>query len=421
MEFVNRDAELRELDAAAKRGGLLVVFGRRRVGKTRLLRQWLQPRDGLYSQAIEAQRDLQIQQVFADLRPQLETQLVPKTWPELLEILALQKRRWVLCLDEFPYLTAVDGSLPSQLQKWLDHSLPRGCLLIVAGSSTRMMNDLFLHRAAPLYGRARKLLQVQPMDYPAFCDACDLRPGEPDSFEKFACVGGIPKYWEFLEPGQDVVALAESLYFDYAPYMEQEPQRILRDEGVIGLNAVAVLEAVGRGAERPSEIAARMGTAQTNLSRLLQQLLDASILTRELPFGESVRSTKKTLYRIQDPTMRFWFRVYSPHQSRWRTYAATEKRKLIHDHAATVFEDFCRARFPGGQRYWERSIELDLVAPDPNDAKRLFVAEVKWRSLSAGERKNTLRQLESKWSRGALCARYPRVRFEVIDASILTG
>jgi len=421
MEFVNRDAELRELDAAAKRGGLLAVFGRRRVGKTRLLRQWLQPRDGLYSQAIEAQRDLQIQQVFADLRPQLETQLVPKTWPELLEILALQKRRWVLCLDEFPYLTAVDASLPSQLQKWLDHSLPRGCLLIVAGSSTRMMNDLFLHRAAPLYGRARKLLQVQPMDYPAFCDACELRPGDPDSFEKFACVGGIPKYWEFLEPGQDVVALAESLYFDYAPYMEQEPQRILRDEGVIGLNAVAVLEAVGRGAERPSEIAARMGTAQTNLSRLLQQLLDASILTRELPFGESVRSTKKTLYRINDPTMRFWFRVYSPHQSRWRTYAATEKRKLIHDHAATVFEDFCRARFADGQRYWERDIELDLVAPDPNDAKRLFVAEVKWRSLSAGERKNTLRQLESKWSRGALCARYPRVRFEVLDASILTG
>ncbi len=421
MEFVNRDAELRELDAVAKRGGLLVVFGRRRVGKTRLLRQWLQARDGLYSQAIEAQRDLQIQQVFADLRPQLETKLVPRTWPELLEILALQKRRWVLCLDEFPYLTAVDASLPSRLQNWLDHSLPRGCLLIVAGSSTRMMNDLFLHRAAPLYGRAQKLLHVQPMDYAAFCDACNLRPGDPDAFEKFACVGGIPKYWEFVEAGQDAVALAESLYFDYAPYMEQEPQRILRDEGVIGLNAVAVLEAVGRGAERPSEIASRLGTAQTNLSRLFRQLLDASVLTRELPFGESVRSTRKILYRIQDPTMRFWFRVFSPHQSRWRTYAETEKRKLIHDHAATVFEDVCRARFPGAQRYWESSVELDLVAPDPDDAKRLLVAEVKWRRLTVAERKNVLRQLESKWSQCSLRARHPKVRFDVVDAAILAG
>jgi uncharacterized protein len=419
MDFVNRTAELRELDAAARHGGLLVVFGRRRVGKTRLLRQWLQARAGLYSQAIEAQRDMQIQQVFADLRPQLETQLVPKTWPELFEILALQKKRWVGCLDEFPYLTAVDASLPSRLQKWLDHSLPRGCLLIVAGSSTRMMNDLFLQRSAPLYGRARKLLHVQPMDYAAFCDACDLRPGDADTFEKFACVGGIPKYWEFVEAGQDAVALAESLYFDYAPYMEQEPQRILRDEGVVGLNAVAVLEAVGRGAERPSEIASRLGTAQTNLSRLLQQLLDSSILNRELPFGESMRSTKKTLYRIHDPTMRFWFRVFSPHQSRWRTYAATEKRKLIHDHAATVFEDVCRARFPGAQRYWGSHVELDLVAPDPDNAQRLLVAEVKWRRLTVAERKNVLRELESKWSHCSLRARCSKVRFEVLDASVL--
>jgi hypothetical protein len=383
------------------------------------LRHWLQTRDGLYSQAIEAQRDLQIQQVFQDLRTQLETQIVPKTWQELMEILALQKRRWTLCLDEFPYLTAVDASLPSQLQKWVDHSLPGGCLLILAGSSTRMMHDLFLHRAAPLYGRATKLLQVRPMEFAAFCEACGHSLAELESFEKFACVGGIPKYWEFVESGQDVVALAESLYFDLAPYMEQEPQRILRDEGVTGLNALAVLEAVGRGAERPSEIASRLGTAQTNLSRLLQQLLDASVLARELPFGESVRSTKKILYRIADPTMRFWFRVYSPHQTLWRTYAAEEKRKLIHDHAATVFEDFCRARFPGAQRYWERGVELDLVAPDPEDRKRLLVAEVKWRHLSVAERKNILRQLESKWSRCSLRAKYPKVRFEVFDAAIL--
>jgi hypothetical protein len=421
LPFVDRERELREVDAAAKKSGLLVVYGRRRVGKTRLLRHWLDRHDGLYSQAIEAQRDLQIQQVFQDLRPRLETQIVPKSWPELLEVLALQKRRWILCLDEFPYLTAVDPSLPSHLQKWIDHSLPRRCLVILAGSSTRMMHNLFLHRAAPLYGRATKLLHIQPMDYAAFCRALKLRAEDLESFEKFACVGGVPKYWEFVEAGQDAVALAESLYFDFAPYMEQEPQRILRDEEVTGLNAVAVLEAVGRGAERPSEIAARLGTAQTNLSRLLQQLLDASVLRRELPFGESMRSTKKILYRVQDPALRFWFRVYSPHRSRWRTYAAGDKRKLLHEHAATVFEDFCRARFPGAQRYWESNLELDLVAPDPEDSKRLLVAEVKWRRLSAAERKHVLRQLEGKWSHCSLRAKYPRVRCEVLDARILAG
>lgn len=419
LKFVNRQAELLELDKAAPRGGLVVVYGRRRVGKTRLLRHWLRNRDGLYSQAIEAQRDLQIQQVFQDLRPQLDTQLVPKTWSELLEILALQKKTWVLCLDEFPYLTAVDNSLPSQLQKWLDHSIPQGCLMVLAGSSTRMMSAAFLNRAAPLYGRAQKLLHVRPMDYGAFCQACHQNAAEPEAFEKFSCVGGIPKYWEFIEPAQDVAGLAEELYFDFAPYMEQEPQRILRDEGVTGINAVAALEAVGRGAERPSEIAARLGTAQTNLSRLLQQLLDVSILSRELPYGESVRSTKKIHYRIDDPTLRFWYRVYSPHQSLWRTYPKLLKKKLIHDHASSVFEDFCRARCPGARRFWEAGVELDLVAPDPEDSRRLLVAEIKFRRLSVAERKNVLRNLEGKWAKCSLSARHADIRLEVFDVGIL--
>jgi AAA+ ATPase superfamily predicted ATPase len=421
LDFTNREKELQELDAAAKRGGLLVVYGRRRVGKTRLLGEWLKTHQGLYSQAIEAPREMQIEQVFQDISGSLETRIMPKSWPELFEILALQKRRWVLCIDEFPYLTAVDPTLPSQLQKWLNHSLPRGCLLILAGSSTRMMHDLFLHRAAPLYGRAAKLMHISPMSYAAFCRACGQKAAGLESFEKFSCVGGIPKYWEFVEPGQDVVALAEALYFDFAPFMEQEPQRILRDEGITGINAAAVLEAIGRGAERPSEIASRLATAQTNLSRLLQQLLDLSILARELPFGESVRSTKRSFYRIHDPTMRFWFRVFSPHQSRWRSYDTALKRKLIHDHAATVFEDHCRTRFPGAQRYWERHVELDLVAPDPQNAKRLLVAEVKWRRLTAAERKNVQRQLEAKWSHCTLRTRHPDARLEVFDASMLAG
>jgi AAA+ ATPase superfamily predicted ATPase len=418
LEFVNRDEELKELDAAAKHGGLMVVFGRRRVGKTRLLVHWLGRHGGFYSQAIEAQRDQQIGQVYQDLLPWLRTGIVPKTWAELLEILALQKRRWTLCLDEFPYLSAVDESLPSRLQKWLDHSIPSGCLLILSGSSTRMMNKLVAHRGAPLYGRAWKLLQIRPMDYAAFCRACGRKQGEMGSFETFACVGGIPRYWEFVERDQDALRLAEALYFGFAPPMEQEPHRILRDEGVSGLNALAVLEAVGRGAERPSEIAARLGTAQTNLSRLLQQLIDASVLSRELPFGESVRSTKKVLYRILDPTIRFWFRVYSPHRTLWPTYAEERRRAMIHEHAATVFEDFCRARYPGAQRYWQS--DLEIVAPDPAEPAGLLAAEVKWRLLNRAERKETLRVLEAKWHRSALGRDRRRVRFEVLDASILT-
>lgn len=91
-----------------------------------------------------------------------------------------------------------------------------------------------------------------------------------------------------------------------------------------------------------------------------------SILVGALPYGESAGSTKRTQYRIQDPALRFWFRVYSPHRSRWRTYSTEEKRRLLREHASTVFEDYCRGLFPDAARYWERDLEFDLVRSDPH-------------------------------------------------------
>lgn len=421
LAFVNRTRELSELESARRAGGLLVVYGRRRVGKTRLLRQWLAARAGLYSQAIEAPVELQVRQVWQDLRASLKSEVQPRTWEELLGLLTLTAQGTTLCLDEFPYFVESDPSLPSRLQRWLDHELPSGCLLILSGSSRRMMHDIFLHRAAPLFGRARKVLRIDPMDYGAFCAAVKLAPREPASFEKFALVGGIPRYWEFLEPRQDLVALADALYFDPAPFLEEEPARLLRDEGVAGRNALAVLEAVGRGAERPSEIASRMGAKQTSLSRLFTQLLDATLLTRELPYGESLRSSKRVLYRIQDPSLRFWFRVFSPHRSRWASHPPALKKKLLHDHAASVFEDHCRALYPGSRRYWEPNLELDLVAPDPERSGRLLVAEIKWRRILAKERRALLAELAATWSRCSLRRRHPSVRFAILDETALVA
>jgi AAA+ ATPase superfamily predicted ATPase len=100
-------------------------------------------------------------------------------------------------------------------------------------------------------------------------------------------------------------------------------------------------------------------------------LLDASVLAREIPFGESMRSTKKTRYRIQDPALRFWFQVYSPHRTRWQAYSRAEKEKLIHDHASTVFEDYCRSQHPSATRYWEADVEFDYVR---DEGKRAVVS-----------------------------------------------
>lgn len=416
LPFTNRTDELKELDAAAKTGGLLVVFGRRRVGKTRLLTHWLKPQGGLYSQAIEAAPGIQIEQVMRDISATLKTSIAPKNWGEFLELLSLQKGRQIVCLDEFPYLVASDPSLPSVIQKWLDHQRPKQFTLVLSGSSASAMNDCFLNRAAPLYQRARKLLHVEPMSYQAFCDACGIKAEAMESFTRYALVGGIPKYWEFVEPRATAVDLAEELFFGRSAFLEDEPGRILRDENIAGLTALSVLEAVGRGAEKPSEIAARLGTAQTNLSRRFQQLLDASVLTREIPFGESLRSTKKTRYRIQDPALRFWFQIYSPHRTRWQTYSRAEKEKLIHDHASTVFEDYCRSQHLSAARYWEANVEFDFVR---EEGKRAVVSEVKFKRLVAAERRQLENHLAGGWQRSALANRFRDVTFEILDVSVL--
>lgn len=416
LRFVNRQHELRELDAHAAEGGLLVVYGRRRVGKTRLLTHWLEKRRGLYSQAIEASKEQQLEQLVADVRGGLELALTPRTLGELLEVLDAGSRDFVLCLDEFPYLAASDPSLPSVLQRWLDHRRRKRSALILAGSSTRMMNDLFLNRSAPLFGRARKVLEVPPMSYAAFCKACGQSPVARDAFTRFAMVGGVPRYWEMVRRHQSPIELADELFFGTSPMLEFEPARLLRDENVAGLTAPAVLEAIGRGAHKPSEIAARLSTAQTNLSRQFQVLLDARLLHRELPFGESARSTKRTLYRISDPTLRFWFHVYSPHRSRWRSYSDEQKTKLLDDHASTIFEDQLRAHWPGAARYWEGDAEFDLVR---EEQRRLVVSEVKWSALSAAERAGQTRALTARFARSALGRSHPGATFEVLDQRAL--
>ncbi len=238
FDFINRARELKELQAQRARGGLLVVYGRRRVGKTRLLTHWLRGHRGAYSQAIEGLPAMQLEQVYRDLKADgliLRGELAPKSWVELFELLSFETGKTSVCLDEFPYLVAADPALPSVVQRFVDHKMPKGMTLVLAGSSLRMMHDMFLHRAAPLYGRASKLLPISPMNYLAFAEACGLRAAQRDTFAKFAIVGGIPKYWEFVEPKRTAVDLAETLFFGFAPYFNEEPARLLRDEGIAGI------------------------------------------------------------------------------------------------------------------------------------------------------------------------------------------
>ena len=221
-----------------------------------------------------------------------------------------------------------------------------------------------------------------------------------------------------MEPRATALDLAEELFFGRSAFLEDEPARILKDEKIAGLTALLVLEAVGRGAEKPSEIAARLETAQTNLwPRPFSNCWMLPSWRGKFLLGKACARTKKTRYRIQDPALRFWFQVYSPHRTRWPTYAREEKEKLIHDHASTVFEDYCRARHPDAARYWEEDVEFDFVCEEHG---RAIISKVKFKRLPAAERRRLESHLAAAWQRSALQRRFREVTFEILDATALS-
>ena len=386
MKFVNRNKELKILNEAPP--GLYVVFGRRRIGKSSLLDKWGEKHSVSYTQAIEGSSILQIEQCVEDLKEIIPEGIIPRSWEEFFSTLSLIDRPVSLVVDEFPYLVKSSPELPSIIQKWLDRKIPSKFCLILLGSSQTMMHGLFLDSRSPLFERAKILLRLMPLGYRDFCEclSCDLN--NLDTFENYALVGGVPRYWEFLDPNMQASENASSLFFEDGARLENEPDRLLKDENISGLQARSILEFIGRGAHRPSEIASRMKLNQSSLSSVFQILLNSALIHKETPFpATSSDNSKKALYRISDFALRFWYKTYSPHRTRWYLYSKSEKQNLIHQHSATVLEDSFRALYKDSSRYWEGdNIEIDSVRYDPENLKAVIITEIKHSNLSKSKR-----------------------------------
>jgi len=176
----------------------------------------------------------------------------------------------------------------------------------------------------------------------------------------------------------------------------------------------AILDLIGRGVNKPSELAARLGVVQGNLSRPLALLLDLNLIQRDLPFGESPRTTKKVLYRIHDAALSFYYGVFLPNRSIWKLLKKKEQLGLLEQHASKQWEYFCRRLYPGAGRYWEPKIEIDLVAP-LKGKEEYIVAECKWTNLDQEEKKKLLEELKRKFERTKLGRTLSKVQFRIFS------
>ena len=403
MRFIDRADEMRRLDAAlTDPDALAVIWGRRRVGKTRLLIEWSQLHDGLYAAAEPSAPAVQRRYLAAAVEHRFPgfADVEYPDWRSFLSRLASEAsgNGWPgpFVLDELPYLIAADPTLTGVLQAWVD-TTPGRPTLVVSGSSQRMMHGAILSAAAPLYGRAREAFAVRPLRPGYIADLFPLAGGR-DLLAFYAAWGGMPRYWELAEPfGLDLESAVDTLVLDPAGPLHLEPDRLLLEEVPPATALRPCLDVIGGGAHRVSEIAGRLGWPASSLSRPLAALTEMGLVRRETPFDSDPRSGKRSLYRIDDPFLRLWFRVVAPGRTALAQAPRETRLAYWRRHRpgleAQAWEELCRMAVPflhrstspladlgawePAQRYWRRNEpEYDVVARSVN-GRRLLIGEAK--------------------------------------------
>jgi AAA+ ATPase superfamily predicted ATPase len=395
--FVNREAEISRLKRVLDRDNaqLVVIYGRRRCGKSTLLKRVMTDTT-VYFAADMRETPLQIKalaQRIEQFIPGFASPVYPG-WDSLFRSLNNALRSHItLCIDEFPYLVKNSPELPSILQNIHDDRAHSNFTIILCGSSQMMMHGLVLDNSAPLYGRADEIIKIQPMSAAHLKRFLGISADE--AVTEYSIWGGVPRYWELRKSSGTLdAALGEHLINKYV-VLADEPERLFSDEIRTSVQAFTLLSLIGSGCHRLSELAARIGKPATHLSNALAFLTELKYIRREIPFGESLRSTKRSLYKIDDPFLNFYFTFVLPEKSRidlgLSAQVIKEVKKKMPLYTSFIWEELCRQSVPfiinneefnQASRWWGKGIdgtplEIDVVS-ESVDKKKLLVGEAVW-------------------------------------------
>jgi AAA+ ATPase superfamily predicted ATPase len=404
MEFIDRKKEFERLQKSLNREKpqFIVVYGRRRIGKSTLIKKVMDfSRGDIYFLADKTSEPSQRQLISATIDMTIEgfaTANYP-TWESLL--LSLNRsidHRITVCLDEFPYLVKSCPALPSIIQKLLDDKKLKYDL-IICGSSQQMMQGFVLDSKEPLYGRADEIIKMKPIA-PAFVSQA-LRCDAAQAVREYAVWGGVPRYWELRENYDSLYDAIEHLLLTSEGTLYDEPSKLLYDEMRDTVQASSILSFIGNGANKLSEIAARAEKQATDITPHLSRLKELGFINKEIPFGESEKKSKKGLYHISDPLLRFHYRYVIPYRSLIELgnsqAVLTVFKNAENDYVSRAWEELCRNHISAygmdgiiyqmASRWWgsyyneEKQqylpVELDVVA-ESFDGKHLFIGECKW-------------------------------------------
>ncbi len=418
--FVDREQELETLQNEYERDGsaLVVLYGRRRVGKTTLISEFIKNKKALFFLASE-ESEVQNRNAFKDKVAEfIDSALLRsadiKSWDVLFQSIMETPfdSKPVVVLDEFQYLGKANPAFPSIFQRiWEERLKDKSVMVILCGSLISMMESQTLAYGSPLYGR--RTAQIRLKQIP-FAHYYEFFPGKSrrELIEMYAITGGVPKYIELFSESKDIYSAIEKCVLNRSGYLYDEPHFLLQQEVTEVGSYFSIIKAIAAGNRKLSAISAVLEIKATSLTKYLKTLIDLDILEREVPVTEdSPEKSKRGLYKIKDNYLRFWFSFVYPNrsfiESGHSSIVMNQIRKsLVKNHIAFVYEDVCKERmwelngddawpfhFSKLGRFWDSKDEIDIVALDP-EGKNLILGECKYWTERVGV--SVLRDLEAK-------------------------
>ncbi len=419
MKFIGRWQELQQLESD-KEHSFVVLYGRRRIGKTTLIHEFIRGKSALYFLATEETEQQNMKRFSATLASFARKEFIAKAnfndWIELFKIFAEipDNDTKILVIDEFQYLVNTNPAFPSIFQKAWDEILSKkNIMVIICGSYINMMTRQVLSEKSPLYGRRTAQIRLAPLSFWEIQEHYSKKSFS-ELVELYAVTGGVPKYMEFFDNDLSVMKNIAQSVLNKNGFLYAEPAFLLNKEVKEPLNYYSIMKVIAAGNHKLSEISAAMRVDSNRLTPYLETLKNLYLLERRTPITEKTpEKSRKGLYIMKDIFMRFWFKFVFPYKGELEfgnLNFVQERLKdhFIDNHVAFVYEDVCRNIFSELCRqkqidfipsrigsYWNKHEEIDLVAVDETN-KRMFVAECKYYKEDKPIDVNVYAQLQKK-------------------------
>lgn len=317
--FVGREKELDSLNKLynEKSFQMVVIYGRRRIGKTTLINEFISDKPAIFFTAQEVNDSLNLNQFSKKIyrffnMPQAVGAF--GSWNDAFHFLGekAKERQFILAFDEFPYAAAANRSIKSILQTAVDHEFKNsGLFLILCGSHMGFMENEVLGYKSPLFGRRTSQIKLEGFDYYDAGKMLNSFSSE-DKIRLYACVGGTPHYLSQVKASETFEENIKRLFFDLSGYLYNEPMMLLQQELREPAMYNSIITAIAGGASRLNEIATKIDEDSPKVSKYLQTLVNLQIVHKIYPFGDDTQSSRRGIYRLADNCYDFWYRFVFP-------------------------------------------------------------------------------------------------------------